>query len=431
MKKNERKRNGFAGGKRLAALALAGLTALGLGACSAGSSYTGNSTANPNAYELTKGAVRTNFVTADMMASADLWLDQDDTAVADVMRRAEAGESITIAVIGGSITEGTISTGTLDSKVVGAKSSYANIFFEWWTAMFPEADLQFVNAGIGGTDSYLGLHRVTEDVLSYEPDLVLVEYAVNDASTDFYQTCYDNLVRTILTDECSPAVILYFFGQTNGSTAQGKQSAIGLAYGLPMFSYYNVIRDLMADETYTAAELSGDTVHPSALGHAIAGEILWHYLNEVYANRERYGKVGTFACEAVTEEKYTDATILDSDDVTPDTLGTFTQAKVTDYFPIGWQTTAGEGGITFTTTFKNLGILYQKTVDGLSGRFEVYVDGTWAGTINADFTDGWGNAIEGTEVYTSETAAAHTVTIRKAADSEGEKFNLLGLLVSQ
>lgn len=45
---------------------------------------------------------------------------------------------------------------------------------------FPEDDFEFVNAGIGGTDSYLGVHRVNKGVLEYEPDLVLVEFSVND-----------------------------------------------------------------------------------------------------------------------------------------------------------------------------------------------------------------------------------------------------------
>ena len=45
----------------------------------------------------------------------------------------------------------------------------------------------FINVGIGATDSYLGVHRVTADVLDKEPNLVLVEFAVNDSNTNFYK----------------------------------------------------------------------------------------------------------------------------------------------------------------------------------------------------------------------------------------------------
>ena len=73
---------------------------------------------------------------------------------------------------------------------------------------------------------------------------------------------------------------------------------------------------------------------------------------------------------------------------------------------------------------------YYATVDGRSGQFEIYVDGEAVRTIDADFSGGWGNAIKGMEVYTSDEAAEHTVTIRKAADSAGDVFDLLGFLTS-
>ena len=69
-------------------------------------------------------------------------------------------------------------------------------------------------------------------------------------------------------------------------------------------------------------------------------------------------------------------------------------------------------------------------MDGKSGQFEIYVDGEAVRTIDADFSGGWGNAINGTEVYTSDEAAEHTVTIKKAVDSAGDVFDLLGFLVS-
>lgn len=121
----------------------------------------------------------TNLVPDELYSVADQWASCDDTALAAVMKKAAKGEHVVIACIGGSITQGTISSGSSDSDVP-FKKSYADIFFEWWKDTFPEADFEFVNAGIGGTDSYLGVHRVNKDVLEYEPDLVLVEFSVND-----------------------------------------------------------------------------------------------------------------------------------------------------------------------------------------------------------------------------------------------------------
>lgn len=371
----------------------------------------------------------TDYISEELYASADQWGSCDDTALAAVMKKAAAGEKVTIACIGGSITQGTISKGSIDSEV-GFKKGYADIFFMWWQENFPLTEFEFINAGIGGTDSYLGVHRVQKDVLDYEPDLVLVEFSVNDADSQFYKKSYDNLVRKILLYGNSPAVMLLYMGQTNKATAQGSHVFIGFNYKLPMVSYSSVINDMMEQKVYTAAELSGDEVHPSALGHAIAGEILWKYLNNVYADVDNYGEPEKFTAPAVTKDVYLNAWIADRENIIPDSLGTFTEKTVCSQFPSGWVCSEGEGGFTVTMTFQNLGILYYATVDGKSGQFDIFIDGERVHTIDADFSGGWGNAITAEQVYTSQEEAEHTITIKKSPESSGEVFDLLGLLIS-
>jgi lysophospholipase L1-like esterase len=46
---------------------------------------------------------------------------------------------------------------------------------------FPNAQLKEINAGIGGTGSDLGVFRLQVDVLEQKPDLLFVEFAVNDS----------------------------------------------------------------------------------------------------------------------------------------------------------------------------------------------------------------------------------------------------------
>lgn len=377
-----------------------------------------------------KGAAAlTDYVSEEEMALADQWPSCDDRALAAVMRKAAKGEKITVACIGGSITQGTISSGSSDSEV-GFKKCYADIFFEWWKTNFPDTEIECINAGIGGTDSYLGVHRVQKDVLDKKPDLVLVEYSVNDADSVFYKKSYDNLVRKILLSESKPAVMLLYMAQTNGSTSQGSHVFVGFGYKLPMVSYSNVISDMMTNNVFTDKQLSGDTVHPSGLGHAITGEIIWKYLNGVYEVMDSLEEPDDFDISPVTKEVYLGADILDSTNITPDSLGTFEQKKVCDQFPNGWVCSEGDGEITFKAEFRNLGILYYDTVDGKSGQFEIYIDGESKRTINADFTGGWGNAITAEEVYISDEKAEHTVVIKKAPDSTGDVFDLLGLLAS-
>lgn len=371
----------------------------------------------------------TDCVSEENMALADMWNSCDDTALAAVMKKAAAEEPVTIACIGGSITQGTISSGA-DDAGLSFKKCYADIFFEWWSDTFPETEFTFINAGIGASDSYLGVHRVQKDVLTYKPDLVLVEFSVNDGSSLIDKRNYDNLVRKILLSENSPAVMLLFMGQTNGSSAQDVHALIGFNYNLPMVSYLNVINAMMADNIYTDKQLSGDTVHPSALGHAIAGEILWKYLNGVYSVRNSFEEPKPFDKSPVTNEIYLNAGLLDSLSLIPVQPGDFTAGSSFEAFPNGWTCEEGGGNFTFTINCSRMGFLYYCTTDGKSGQFEVYVDGEYTAVLDADFTGGWGNYAAAKEVYASKEACEHTVVIQKAPNSTGDNFTLLGILIS-
>jgi hypothetical protein len=64
---------------------------------------------------------------------------------------------------------------------------------------YPQAKFVEINAAIGGTGSDLGVFRLHTDVLVHRPDLVLVEFAVNDggASPEQIFRCMEGVVRQI------------------------------------------------------------------------------------------------------------------------------------------------------------------------------------------------------------------------------------------
>ncbi|QDS94637.1 Carboxylesterase NlhH [Roseimaritima multifibrata] len=71
----------------------------------------------------------------------------------------------TVAFIGGSITE-------MDGYRVMVQADLQ--------ARFPETEFTFINAGISSTCSTTGAFRLAEDVLAAKPDLLFIEFAVND-----------------------------------------------------------------------------------------------------------------------------------------------------------------------------------------------------------------------------------------------------------
>jgi lysophospholipase L1-like esterase/uncharacterized protein YegP (UPF0339 family) len=365
----------------------------------------------------------TDYVT-DAMYQKAIMNEGNLARLAAVMRKAQSGEEITVGVIGGSITAGSLAS--------NYNNCYAEHFHEWWVEAFPNTKINFVNAGLGGTTSYLGVHRVQKDLLDKKPDVVVVEFSVNDSDTLFYKETYEDLVRRIMESEHNPAVLLLFMTQENGTSAQTSDLLVGFKYDLPRISYREMVLTEIQNGSFTWDDISPDDIHPNDRGHAMVGEVLWRYLNNVYARLDTI----TEEITPVTDIKpfftqaYTDATILDSTGIEPTKLGSFTKASVNSSYPNDWTTTEGNDSIIFEVEAQNIGIMFQKTVDGKSGRFEVYIDGTYKYLLNADFTGGWGTCIETTEVYRSEDKAKHTIEIKKSATSTGDVFSILGLLIS-
>jgi lysophospholipase L1-like esterase len=85
-------------------------------------------------------------------------------------RLARPGDTLRIAYLGGSITQATDGW---------RERSVAKI-----AGLYPRNPVTHVNAGVGGTGSDLGAFRLAGDVLRGRPDLVFVEFAVNDFNRD-------------------------------------------------------------------------------------------------------------------------------------------------------------------------------------------------------------------------------------------------------
>jgi lysophospholipase L1-like esterase len=80
-----------------------------------------------------------------------------------------SGADVVIAYFGGSIT---------------AAPGWRIESRERLSRRYPDARISEVNAAIGGTGSTLGAYRLRRDVISRKPDLVFIEFAVNDSGTD-------------------------------------------------------------------------------------------------------------------------------------------------------------------------------------------------------------------------------------------------------
>lgn len=200
------------------------------------------------------------------------------------LEKAKRGEETTIAFIGGSITQGAGAT-PIHTKC------YAWQTFEGlckFVGKGVDENVHFIKAGVGGTPSELGMIRYERDVLregAVAPDIVVVEFAVNDEGDETKGVCYDSLVRKILAAENKPAVILLFAVFADDWNLQERLKVVGERYGLPMVS----TRDCVVEQFYKKAgegrvvsknQFFYDSFHPTNIGHRIMADGLLHLMGE-------------------------------------------------------------------------------------------------------------------------------------------------------
>lgn len=259
----------------------------------------GSNTSSEQSTELSSATIASNMnrIYAKMNSSAGIKAtDKEISAsvynvgnryrIANVINKAKSGKRIKVAFLGGSITVGAGSNATPESGVIKASPS-GNAYDDWvcdWLAESFECLVTNINAGIGATDSVYGTHRLYEDVLSSNPDLVILEYDCNDSDVDKNkQGTYESIVRKCIDN--GTALIIFSFCKDDGGSSQAMHEPIATHYNIPMISYRDAFLD-NAKFTY----FTNDGIHPNATGHTLAGRLICKYIESVYKNLDSVEK---------------------------------------------------------------------------------------------------------------------------------------------
>ena len=158
--------------------------------------------------------MKTFFLAFLILFCGNVCMSNDITAIKNRYRaglpnffsKLRAGETVNIAYLGGSITE--------------AKNGWRDQSMKWLQEVYPKTVITQINAGIGGTGSDLGVFRLKKDVLVHKPDLIFVEFAVNDnnLAPQIIRQTMEGIVRQIW--RADKQIDICFVYTLTGTTAE-------------------------------------------------------------------------------------------------------------------------------------------------------------------------------------------------------------------
>lgn len=376
----------------------------------------------------------------------------NNARIKKAIAKAQAGEDVTIAYLGGSITEGFAASETDNGDC------YAETSYKQFKKIFGAGDgsnVHFINAGMSGTPSSLGIVRYQRDVLDQMktgeyPDILFIDFAVNDGMDD--GDTYESIIRTAL--EQGSAVVLMFVLYMGGSTHEVKYTKLyGKRYDLAMVSPAKGMDSCKKEEFdkwFYWIEGNTDTSygHPDVGGH--------RYMADCITNMFL----------TIDQEEEEEDNIADINEITPETSDTFQGMKtllsstdlsqnpsvksvdpgsfsmLTDsaqntlqyikdgiekmqWFPDVWMHTSSTGSDSFKATIncRSLIVAYKMPSGSSSGKADCYIDGKRVGTMGGS---GWNNAGL-LRALQEDEVKEHELEIRMQDGDEKKPFTIFAI----
>ncbi|MDY8025083.1 SGNH/GDSL hydrolase family protein [Paenibacillus polymyxa] len=361
------------------------------------------------------------------------------------IEKARRGEKVTVAYIGGSITQG-----------AGAVPIHENCYAYQSYALFKQKfgknggeSVQLVKAGVGGTPSELGIVRYDRDVLrggTVEPDIVVVEFAVNDAGDETKGICYESLVLKALNAPNKPAVILLFSVFVNDWNLQERLSPVGWHYDLPMISVKDAV-----EEQFRLAKAGGNVIskrqfffdiyHPANAGHRVMADCLGWLFDIVDEASPDETDVDT-SMPPVIGCDFAETKLLDRSNsgyIATINMGGFTgtdtdlqMVEMDDHpysspqFPYNWMHHPENGAPEFKITIcsKRLILVFKDSGNSDFGCADIWVDEKYIKTADPH-ENNWTHC-NAVILYNEQVSEEHTVVIRMASGHETKRFTILG-----
>lgn len=212
---------------------------------------------------------------------------------------------LTIGYIGGSITYGLSSArgitadGNAENDGGDALKSYVNLTTAWFCENYPDANIDFVNAGISDTGTAYANCRLERDLMNTNghgmPDLVFVEFTSNDWIYDHgdirqgkaeVKRLAESLVRNIYKINKYADIVFLFTARSEKSIARKAYIEIAEVYnilcidvGIPLQN--EIEKNGISAETEGCFYYTVDNLHPSFYGYEV-------YFREIEKNLRKY-----------------------------------------------------------------------------------------------------------------------------------------------
>ena len=349
--------------------------------------------------------------------------------------KAKSEKELNVGFLGGSITQGSLAS--------SENNTYVSKFSQKLKEELNLNEINFINAGIGATDSHFGVARVGYDLLRHDLDLIIIEFSVNDEENDFYLETYEGLLRRIISFNPEITILLlHNVEYSSGRTAERIHSKLARHYNLTSVSMKDSVYKYLKDNDLLEA-VSEDGLHPNDLGMELISELLLSFIQDVRGKVATYSGTELYNClkEPITKNRYENSIIFNQKNSEPKLNGfkpmQLGKEAIKDVFKGGWYSQEKGSKISFNIWGKDIYAQFKKTIiqPAPTAKYSIYGGDNElisSGQIDANFDETWGDKLFIQELVSGLELAEYKVEFEIESETAGLKapFELISLIVN-
>lgn len=153
---------------------------------------------------------------------------------------------------------------------------------------YPLAVINLINTAIGGENSISGAKRFDEEVLVHRPDLLFIDYALNDRGPGLEKAkaAWEAMIQKALTKNikvilltASPDQRVPISDTASVLDQHGEQiKALAQKYHLGIIDSYGLFRN-QVNQGVALPDLMSQVNHPNERGHSLISQAILNYFN--------------------------------------------------------------------------------------------------------------------------------------------------------
>lgn len=312
-----------------------------------------------------------------------------------VFEKAGGGKPISIVFLGASITLG---------FRIEKQHQFTTAIQQYFSKEFDNPNITCHNLSVAGLSSLHGLYLSYFELEQYAPDLICIDYSVNDQKNAACREAFESLLVKCLTLPTAPAVISFFVKKEIGYTCAPQMAAVCEYYGIP---YVNIGSWLDADVAQGKLRwhnFSYDGCHPGPFGHGYIGKCLLSLLDAV--RHTPPGSTSSLPAQAFYKNELASLHFLPSE----------------------WENTpfCHPNPLLLTVNCRTLFLSYLVDTSEEYGKASLSVDGTVIRCLDAYRVHEWEHP-DYEILYLSKDEMPHQICLKMAEGETDKRFHLLCL----